>query len=68
MQEQVHQAHDTQPGSIENLVCEGERYSDTVPDTLDLAARGELALHGICNTVDPDNEALCSSTIGASSP
>ena len=37
---------------------EKERYSDTIPDTLDLAERGELALHGMCNTVDPDNEAL----------
>ena len=37
---------------------EGERYADTVPDTLDLVERGELALHGMCNTVDPDNEAL----------
>ena len=37
---------------------EKERYTDTIPDTLDLAERGELALHGMCNTVDPDNEAL----------
>jgi len=36
----------------------GERYQDTVPDTLDLVERGELALDGMCNTVDPDNEAL----------
>jgi hypothetical protein len=47
-----------QAGSIENLTGEGERYTDTVPDTLDLAERAELALHGMCNTVDPDNEAL----------
>ena len=55
MQEQV---HNTQAGSIANLTREGERYTDTVPDTLDLAERAELALHGMCNTVDPDNEAL----------
>ena len=55
MQEQVHK---TQAESIANLTREGERYADTVPDTLDLVERGELALHGMCNTVDPDNEAL----------
>ncbi len=55
MQEQVHK---TQAESIKNLTREGERYADTVPDTLDLVERGELALHGMCNTVDPDNEAL----------
>ncbi|NQU11515.1 hypothetical protein HQ590_12035 [bacterium] len=37
---------------------EGERYADTVPDTLDLVERGELALQGMCNTLDPDNDAL----------
>ncbi len=37
---------------------EGERYADTVTDTLDLVERGEVTLHGMCNTVDPDNEAL----------
>jgi hypothetical protein len=51
---QVH----TQAKSIETLTREGERYTDTVPDTLDLAERADLALHGMCNTVDPDNEAL----------
>ena len=29
-----------------------------VPDTLDLAARAELALSGLCGTVDPDNDYL----------
>ena len=55
MQEHVHK---TQAESIANLTREGERYADTLPDTLDLVERGELALHGMCNTVDPDNEAL----------
>ena len=60
MQEQVHK---TQAESIKNLTREGERYADTVPDTLDLGERGELALHGMCNTVDPDNEALMFSEV-----
>jgi hypothetical protein len=34
----------------------GERYEAVVPDTLDLAERGELALHGIAGTVDPADE------------
>ena len=60
MQEQVHK---TQAENIKNLTREGERYADTVPDTLDLVERGELALHGMCNTVDPDNEALMFSEV-----
>ena len=31
-------------------------YKATVPDTLDLAERAELGLHGIANTTDPANE------------
>ena len=36
----------------------GQSYEATVPDTLDLAHRAELALHGITGTVDPDNDYL----------
>ena len=50
--------HNLQAGTIDNLLDEGERYTDTVPDTLDLAERGEMALEGMCRTVDTDNEAL----------
>ena len=44
MQEQVHK---TQAESIKNLTREGERYADTVPDTLDLAERARLGIHGL---------------------
>jgi hypothetical protein len=33
-----------------------QRYKATVPDTLDLAERAKWAMHGIANTVDPDDE------------
>jgi len=33
-----------------------QRYEATVPDTLDLAERAELALHGIAGTVDPNDD------------
>lgn len=33
-----------------------ETYTAQVPDTLDLAERARLALHGIANTVDPQDE------------
>jgi len=36
----------------------GERYEATVPDTLDLAHRAELALRGIARTTDPDDECM----------
>ncbi|MFC1451726.1 hypothetical protein ACFLSJ_00090 [Verrucomicrobiota bacterium] len=32
----------------------GKRYTDTVPDTLDLAERARLAVHGVTGCVDPD--------------
>ena len=32
----------------------GDRYADTIPDTLDLAARAALAIHGIGGSIDPD--------------
>jgi len=35
----------------------GTRYQDTVPDTLDLAERAMLAVHGLTATTDPDNNA-----------
>ena len=33
----------------------GERYEATVPDTLDLAQRAELAINGIGGTIDPES-------------
>ncbi len=36
----------------------GTRYEAVVPDTLDLAYRAELAMHGIAGTTDPDNDYL----------
>lgn len=35
---------------------DGERYEATVPNTLDLAERAELALNGLGGTVDPERE------------
>ena len=35
---------------------DGERYEATVPDTLDLAERAEIALNGLCRTVDPEDD------------
>jgi hypothetical protein len=32
----------------------GERYKDTVPDTLDLAERAKLALRGATSITDPE--------------
>lgn len=32
----------------------GERYADTVPDTLDLADRARMAAHGITGSIDPE--------------
>jgi hypothetical protein len=32
----------------------GKRYEDTVPDTLDLAERAELAINGMTSMTDPD--------------
>jgi len=36
----------------------GKRYEAMVPDTLDLAHRAELAMHGIAGTTDTDNDYL----------
>ena len=36
----------------------GQRYEDTVPDTLDLADRAELAIHAITRMVDPKRDYL----------
>ena len=33
---------------------EGERYEALVPDTLDIAARADFAIHGLSNMADPD--------------
>ncbi len=35
---------------------QAQRYEATVPDTLDLAERARLALHGIAGTIDPADE------------
>ena len=35
-------------------VIDGERYRATVPDTLDLAERASLAIHGIGGSIDPE--------------
>jgi hypothetical protein len=35
-------------------VWEGERYPAMVPDTLDLAERAKLAIHGVTNILDPE--------------
>jgi hypothetical protein len=42
--------------SIVESVAGGERYAATVPDTLELAARAELALNGLAGTLDPEND------------
>lgn len=43
-----------QPSGKESVVPKGERYKAVVPDTLDLAARGALAINGLTGTLDPD--------------
>lgn len=42
----------TTPAVLDPLDYSGQRYEATVPDTLDLAARAELALSGIGGTID----------------
>jgi len=39
--------------SLPSVVPPGTSYEAHVPDTLDLAARGELAVRGMLNTLDP---------------
>src|SRR5690349_9676240 len=39
-------------GGFKPSAPQGERYEATVPDTLDLADRAALALHGLTNAVD----------------
>lgn len=39
---------------LKKIVYPGRRYEAMVPDTLDLADRAELALHGICRCIDPN--------------
>ena len=43
---------------VTKLPCAGERYKATVPDTLDLAQRAELALNGLGGTTDPQMDYL----------
>src|SRR5580658_8715608 len=43
----------TQIPSFEIPVYRGLRYEDTIPDTLDIATRGELAIHAITSISDP---------------
>ena len=39
---------------VREPACEGERYEAIVPDTLDLAERAALAVHGLTGVLDPD--------------
>ena len=41
---------------LSELTIEGERYEATVPDTLDLSDRAELALNGLGGTTDPERD------------
>lgn len=47
--------------SFENPSYRGERYEDTVPDTLDIAERAKSAIHAITSVTDPDadHEVYC---------
>jgi len=49
---------------------EGERYEDVVPDTLDLAERAALAVHGLTGVLDPDAnyEIYWSADLGSNPP
>ena len=38
------------------MKIEAKRYQATVPDTLDLAERAELALNGLSGTLDPEGD------------
>lgn len=40
--------------AIASKALEGERYEDTIPDTLDLAERAALAINGIGGSIDPE--------------
>ncbi|MFZ4398008.1 MAG: DUF2341 domain-containing protein, partial [Kiritimatiellia bacterium] len=42
---------------FKKLEFKGTRYRDNVPDTLDLAERAALAVHGLTATTDPENNA-----------
>ena len=44
------------PADNKNLPAGPQRYEATVPDTLDLAHRAEMALHGVASTVDPKDD------------
>ena len=44
------------PSKQNTVPANAEQYEATVPDTLDLAHRAELAMHGIAGTVDPNDE------------
>ena len=43
---------------------QGEYYESMIPDTLDLAERGRLAVHGITNIADPRTDYQCYGWIG----
>ena len=40
--------------TLSKPTIEGERYRATIPDTLDLADRTELALNGLGGSLDPE--------------
>ena len=40
--------------NTDDVTIDGERYEATVPDTLDLVERAELALNGLGGTLDPE--------------
>src|SRR6266705_5550264 len=42
------------PSAVVGAEIRGERYSATVPDTLDLAERARLALNGLARARDPE--------------
>ena len=43
--------------------CNGERYEALVPDTLDLAERARLAIHGMTEPTDPEADSYTHLTL-----
>ena len=44
------------PANIKTVSSEGDRYTATVPDTLDLAERAGIAINGLGGTLDPESD------------
>lgn len=42
-----------QAPSVEPITYRGQSYNDLIPDTLDIAERAELAVHGLTGPLDP---------------